>query len=55
MNMINGSSETATLVGNAKQSNGYIRDFGSILTSFKSALRSKLQSLITLPSCLHTI
>lgn len=43
MNMKNGSSETVTLVCNAKQSNRYGRTFGSILASFKSALRSKLQ------------
>lgn len=43
MNMKNGSSETVTLVCNAKQSNRYGRTFGSILACFKSALRSKLQ------------
>lgn len=55
VNVINGSSESVTLVGNAKQCNGYGRAFGSILASFKSALRSKSQQgLTTISSCLHT-
>lgn len=39
VSMINGSSETVARVGNGKQPNGYGRAFGSIVASFKSALR----------------